>query len=122
MIALLAGILPLLYYVFEFISYDYTIGLILFDDRYLMLCSMIPIIPFYVLFGFGITLLRELVKDTEDIKGDKNSNYKTFPVLVGIKGSQILFYILTFLFTVGLFYLDGLIINNFYLMPFIIIY
>lgn len=112
-VAILAGFLPLLYYSFDAMQVDYSKTVMLSDYGMILDWKLIPVTFLYSFLGFGITLLRELVKDIEDIKGDKNANYKTFPVLVGIKGSQILFYILTFLFTVGLFYLDGLIINNF---------
>tara|TARA_R110002073_G_scaffold128999_3_gene275051 strand:- start:5161 stop:6090 length:930 start_codon:yes stop_codon:yes gene_type:complete len=41
---------------------------------------------FYFLFmSFMITLIRELIKDIEDIKGDYNSNYKTLPIILGKK-------------------------------------
>lgn len=104
-VAILAGFLPVLYY-----SFDVEIKIHIYKHPSLL---FLDTVFYYFCFGFGVTLLRELVKDIEDIKGDKNSNYKTFPVLIGVKGSQILFYILISLFTVGLFYLDGLIINNF---------
>ena len=39
----------------------------------------------YVIFCFGLTLIREITKDMEDIKGDKAVNSKTLPVISGIK-------------------------------------
>ena len=48
-----------------------------------------------VLF-FLATLLsfpRELIKDIEDIKGDQQYKYNTFPIKFGIKNSQYVFYI-----------------------------
>ena len=35
-------------------------------------------------FAFGISLIREIVKDAEDIKGDSYANLKTVPVLIGL--------------------------------------
>jgi len=43
----------------------------------------------YALLAFYSSLIRELVKDMEDIKGDKATRAYTVPVLMGIKGSRI---------------------------------
>ncbi len=37
----------------------------------------------YILFGFLITLVREIVKDLEDIEGDKYAGHRTLPIAVG---------------------------------------
>lgn len=112
-VAILAGFLPLLYYSFDSMQVDYSMVVMLSNHGMILDWKLIPVTFLYSFLGFGITLLRELVKDIEDIKGDKNSNYKTFPVLIGVKGSQILFYVLAFLFIVCLLYLNHSIINNF---------
>jgi geranylgeranylglycerol-phosphate geranylgeranyltransferase len=41
-------------------------------------------------FAFMMTLSREIVKDMEDIKGDKLENLNTFPIKYGLKSSSIL--------------------------------
>ncbi|MDR3223544.1 MAG: UbiA family prenyltransferase [Methanobrevibacter sp.] len=41
-------------------------------------------------FAFMMTLSREIVKDMEDIKGDKLENVNTFPIKYGLKNSSIL--------------------------------
>ena len=38
---------------------------------------------FYFLFAFVLSFVRELVKDIEDMEGDKRSGARTFPILVG---------------------------------------
>jgi 4-hydroxybenzoate polyprenyltransferase len=38
-----------------------------------------------MLFAFYSTLYREIVKDIEDIEGDAKQNFRTLPVLLGIK-------------------------------------
>jgi len=48
----------------------------------------------YVFFSFFISIIRELVKDMQDIEGDKAANFKTYPILMGIKGAKILVYVL----------------------------
>ena len=42
----------------------------------------------YVGFAFLSTLFREIIKDIEDIEGDKALNCKTLPILFGIKTSK----------------------------------
>ncbi len=35
------------------------------------------------LLAFGLTIVRELVKDIDDVEGDRNVNLKTFPIVAG---------------------------------------
>lgn len=41
------------------------------------------------IFAFQITLIREIVKDVEDIKGDLKNQLKTLPIVSGIRLTQI---------------------------------
>ncbi len=46
----------------------------------------------YAIFAFGIHLLREIVKDMEDVHGDNLSNMNTLAVVIGVaKTSKIVF-------------------------------
>jgi 4-hydroxybenzoate polyprenyltransferase len=46
----------------------------------------------YILFAFFITLIREIVKDIEDMKGDSSQQCKTIPLVWGIsKAKQIIY-------------------------------
>lgn len=48
----------------------------------------------YSVFAFFSNLIREIIKDTEDIKGDSKFNANTLPIKLGIKHTkQILFYL-----------------------------
>lgn len=44
----------------------------------------------YAIFAFLLTLIREIVKDMEDIEGDMLQLCKTFPIVYGLKKSIIL--------------------------------
>lgn len=44
----------------------------------------------YVVFAFLVSLIREIVKDVEDIKGDEAAKCKTLPIIMGLKNSKIL--------------------------------
>ena len=35
------------------------------------------------ILAFGLTMLRELIKDIADIEGDKENNLKTLPIVIG---------------------------------------
>ena len=59
------------------------------------------IIP--ALLAFGLTLIREIVKDLADIKGDKSAGLMTFPIIYGEKKTVILCTILSVLLGVGSF-------------------
>jgi 4-hydroxybenzoate polyprenyltransferase len=46
----------------------------------------------YIIFAFFISLIREIVKDLQDVEGDKAANYNTYPIAVGNKGAKMLIY------------------------------
>ena len=71
------------------------------------------IIP--ALLAFGLTLIREIVKDLADIKGDKSAGLMTFPIVYGKKKTIILCTILSIFFGIGSFipFLTGYY-NTFY--------
>lgn len=50
-------------------------------------------------FAFLINLIREIVKDIQDIEGDSKLSFKTFPILYGIKKSKIIILFFTILLT-----------------------
>jgi geranylgeranylglycerol-phosphate geranylgeranyltransferase len=52
------------------------------------------IIP--AVFAFLINLIREVVKDMQDIEGDEKSNIITFPIKYGFKRSKLLTLLITF--------------------------
>lgn len=46
----------------------------------------------YAVFAFFITLVREIIKDMEDLKGDNTYGCKTIPIIWGIRKTKILVY------------------------------
>jgi 4-hydroxybenzoate polyprenyltransferase len=46
----------------------------------------VAVVP--AVFAFLINLIREIVKDMQDIAGDSKLNYKSFPILFGINASK----------------------------------
>jgi 4-hydroxybenzoate polyprenyltransferase len=45
-------------------------------------------IEIYLFFSFLSTLFREIIKDIEDIEGDRSQNCKTMPIVLGIKTTK----------------------------------
>jgi 4-hydroxybenzoate polyprenyltransferase len=56
----------------------------------------------YALFAFLVTLIREIIKDMEDLRGDENFGCKTLPIVWGIRKTKVFIYsiIVLFAFTI----------------------
>jgi 4-hydroxybenzoate polyprenyltransferase len=52
----------------------------------------------YAVFAFFITLVREVIKDMEDLKGDNSFGCKTLPIIWGIRKTKILLYVILIIF------------------------
>lgn len=57
-------------------------------------------------FGFTLTFLREVVKDMEDIEGDKAIEAKSLPIVLGEKQTKLILVIISFLLIVALTYVS----------------
>ncbi len=57
----------------------------------------------YALFGFFSTLIREVIKDIEDLKGDETFGCKTIPILWGIRKTKFFIFFLILLFAILFF-------------------
>lgn len=63
------------------------------------------------IFAFWLTLIREVVKDLEDIRGDHMAGFRTLPIVWGIKKTKVYVYCLYTVFTIGLFWATPLFIE-----------
>ncbi len=52
----------------------------------------------YALFAFFMTLIREIIKDVEDLKGDDTFGCRTLPIVWGIRPTKVFIYLLLILF------------------------
>lgn len=52
----------------------------------------------YASFAFFISLVREIIKDMEDIKGDEEFGCRTLPIIWGIRKTKNVIYTVSFLF------------------------
>jgi 4-hydroxybenzoate polyprenyltransferase len=46
-------------------------------------------------YAFGVSLIREIIKDIEDFEGDERAQCKTLPIIAGVKRSKVVLVILT---------------------------
>lgn len=65
----------------------------------------------YSVFAFSITLVREIIKDMEDLQGDERFGCKTLPILLGIRNTKYILYGMILVFIFILFYLASLLGN-----------
>jgi 4-hydroxybenzoate polyprenyltransferase len=59
-----------------------------------------PLIAVYASFAFFMTLIREIIKDMEDLKGDNSFGCKTLPIVLGIRKTKTFIYGILAVFTV----------------------
>ncbi len=60
----------------------------------------------YTIFSFLISLIREIIKDMEDVKGDKAYGANTLPVILGATKTKIAIIILGILLIVGIIFIQ----------------
>ena len=53
------------------------------------------VVMIYALFAFTITMIREIIKDIEDVKGEAAFGCETIPVVWGIPGAKIAIYLVS---------------------------
>jgi 4-hydroxybenzoate polyprenyltransferase len=59
-----------------------------------------PLVTIYALFAFFMTLVREIIKDMEDLKGDNTFGCKTLPIVWGIRKTKAFVYMILVIFSV----------------------
>lgn len=66
----------------------------------------LPFVMVYSLFAFFMTLIREVVKDMEDMKGDTTFGCKTLPIVWGIRKTKSFVYAIVVIFSILVLWLD----------------
>jgi len=80
-------------------SLSLLVVLIIYPDR-------VRLVIVYAVFAFFINLIREIIKDMEDWKGDKAFGCRTLPIVWGIRNTKYLLYLLMIIFIVLLAWLS----------------
>lgn len=77
----------------------------------------------YASFAFFITLIREIIKDMEDLKGDQTFGCQTLPIVWGIRKTKYFIYAIMAIFIVTVlllnFYFDNLPVQYFLFFLFV---
>jgi 4-hydroxybenzoate polyprenyltransferase len=69
------------------------------------------LILIYALFSFFMTLVREIIKDMEDLKGDNTYGCKTLPIVWGIRKTKITLYLLIVTFLISVVVINQLYVK-----------
>ena len=87
-VAFLSALVVLLVWLFEFLSLRSQ------PEAFITLSGNMKYITIlvssYAIFAFLVSLIRELVKDAEDVEGDEKATYHTFPVVHGLASTRML--------------------------------
>ena len=67
----------------------------------------------YAIFAFISTLFRELIKDMEDVAGDKAQGCQTVPIVLGIKTTKIITFLIGSVFILIVLFFSYLIKTNY---------
>ncbi|MFH1120686.1 MAG: geranylgeranylglycerol-phosphate geranylgeranyltransferase [Bacteroidota bacterium] len=84
-VALMTAMVVLVVWLFEFFALKSDPAK--FMAVYTMLGLINRIVLSYSLFAFLLTMIREIIKDAEDIEGDASTGCRTLPVVYGIRSS-----------------------------------
>lgn len=66
----------------------------------LLFTPLVTIVVVYALFAFFMTLIREIIKDMEDLKGDDTFGCRTLPIVWGLRNTKFFIYLLIVLFSI----------------------
>ncbi len=85
MVAFMSAMVVMVVWLFEFFALRQQPGK--FMTVYTQIGLISQVVFAYALFAFLLTLLRELIKDAEDVEGDAATGCQTLPVVFGIRYS-----------------------------------
>ncbi|MFW5707637.1 MAG: geranylgeranylglycerol-phosphate geranylgeranyltransferase [Bacteroidota bacterium] len=89
-VSLLAGFVIVIVWIFDY----HALGITL-EGRHPAADSINIMAGVYALFAFLTTLAREIIKDTEDIRGDAKTGCRTIPIVSGIRATKTMIVTIT---------------------------
>lgn len=115
-VAILAALVPFIVIIFEIPMLYNTYGSIdcsckllieynVHQDFFNLVHSIKMTVFAYAFFAFMITLIREIIKDIEDLEGDETYGRKSLPVVTGVYFSKLVVMILTAITILSLAYI-----------------
>lgn len=92
-------------------------------DNHALLATVFQVLLDYAIFAFILNLIREIVKDLEDVNGDYNQGMKTLPIVLGVFRTSRLIFILSFIpIFILLYYVNAYLLNLVYSTIFILLF
>ncbi len=91
LIALLTAITPLLVGITEYFAVEDSINSWNLNQIRAVKMAM-QVIIFFSVFAFLFTLIREIIKDCEDLIGDKANNINTIPIAIGLTKTNFIIF------------------------------
>lgn len=104
-IAILSGLIPLISVWFD-VNYAFSIS----NNEKLIALYELPL--FLALLAFSGTFIREIIKDMEDVNGDKKNRSYTLPILIGLKSTSYILIFLIFILLGFIFFSPIINLNN----------
>lgn len=103
-VAFLTALVPLMVVLFEIplLNREYGEVMIRYDSNFFYLFAWVSAFSF---FAFITTLIREIIKDAEDLEGDNAYGMKTVPIILGTFWTKVLVIVLIVVTTSVLIYL-----------------
>jgi 4-hydroxybenzoate polyprenyltransferase len=83
-IAFLTALTIFIVFVFEIKDTNTALNLVEAITNFFASISTTIAVFIYIIFAFFMTLIREIIKDIEDMKGDYALKMKTLPILIGV--------------------------------------
>jgi 4-hydroxybenzoate polyprenyltransferase len=68
-------------------------------------------VTIYAIFAFFMTMVREIIKDMEDLRGDNTFGCKTLPIVWGLRRTKVLIYGLLGVFSVLVVVLNYMLVG-----------
>jgi 4-hydroxybenzoate polyprenyltransferase len=65
----------------------------------------------YGCFAFFMTLVREIIKDMEDLKGDDTFGCRTLPIIWGLRKTKLFVYVIVLIFSVSVIMINVVFVN-----------
>ena len=94
-IAFLSALSFALVFLYELFAFQLAKAPVIIQPQALHL--ILTIVLIYMSFAFLVSLIREILKDIEDVKGDEETGCHTYAVVYGIKNSKIVALVVEFI-------------------------
>jgi 4-hydroxybenzoate polyprenyltransferase len=108
-VAILSALVLLIVWLFEFMAMANQ-GIFILNRAEFSWVNQAVI--FFALFAFVLTMIREMVKDMQDLEGDKRYGCRTLPVVIGVRSVKWIVLAIIAIAMIGLFGVQLLLWSN----------